>query len=484
MKKKKYNLELLAKKLLKEKGLQPDFSKSALQQLENINRPASPTANTQDLRKFLWCSIDNDDSRDLDQLTFGKKENDGSFIIWIAVADVDSLVKKDSAIDMHAQINTTSIYTPAKVFTMLPEKLSTDLTSLNENEDRVAMVVQIKVDSTGKIEEGAISPALVRNHAKLAYNAVGSWLEGRAEMPEKVENVSGLENALKVQHEVAQLIKERRHNFGALTLESPEVEAKLTEKQEVILALPESNYAQQLIENFMIAANYIMATHLLKAGIPSLRRVVRIPKRWDRIVEIAASFKEALPNEPNSKALEIFLCKRKKADPESFLDLSLTIIKLIGRGEYVVESPGNKPIGHFGLAVREYTHSTAPNRRFPDLISQRQYKALISGSKNPYPPKELQLLAEHCTMQEDAVMKVERHMSKSAAAMLLSSRIGSYYKGIITGAAEKGTWARIFDPPVEGKVVQGFEGLDIGERVTVKLASVDIPQGYINFIRE
>lgn len=481
MRKKKYDLERLAVSLMKSRGLQPNFPKDVFKQLSTIDQPAPPPAKYEDLRKLLWCSIDNDDSHDLDQLTYAQKEPNGNTTLWIAIADVDALVSKNSPIDQYAQINTTSVYTPSKNFPMLPEKLSTDLTSLNENQDRVALVVKVTMSPQGEIEEGLIFRALVRNYAQLTYNGVGAWLEGKKSIPQKVAQVPGLKEALLCQHQTAQILKQRRHDLGALTLESPEVEAKVTEYEEVILEPPSHNYADQLIEHFMIAANYVMASRLREAKIPSMRRIVRIPKRWDRLIQIAATFGEQLPKEPDSKALENFLIKRKKLDHEAFPDLSLTVIKLLGRGEYIVEQPGDKPTGHFGLAMSEYTHSTAPNRRYPDLISQRQYKALISGTKNPYSLEELQSLAAHCTAQEDAAMKVERHLNKSAAALLLSTFIGTVYKGIVTGAGEGGTWVRIFKPPVEGRIIQDYQKLDVGDRVSVKLVNIDVPKGFIDF---
>ncbi len=478
---KKVDLEKLAMQVMYDRGLQPKFSDEAYIQLSAIKKPAEPPAEYQDLRNLLWCSIDNNDSLDLDQLTFAQDEKEGKTTLWIAIADVDALVTKDCAIDQHAQINTTSVYTPAITFPMLPEKLSTNLTSLNENEDRLALVVKVTIDREGEILESSIFEALVRNHAKLAYPSLGAWLDGSGLIPDKIKSVPGLEEALQCQHRAAQILKKRRHFLGALTLESPEVEAKVLEGS-VILEPPSHNFADQLIEHFMIAANFVMASRLREAKIPSLRRVVRIPKRWDRIKQIASSFGENLPEEPNSKALEDFLVKRKKRDPVAFPDLSLTIIKLLGRGEYIVETGEEPPTGHFGLALREYIHSTAPNRRFPDLISQRQYKALLQKRKNPYSLEELQILAAHCTQQEDAAAKVERHLNKSAAALLLLSQIGAIFEGIITGVGEQGTWARIFNPPVEGKIIHGFEKRDVGDRVTVKLVSVDISKGYINFV--
>lgn len=476
-----YRLDQLAEQVMQSKGLEPNFSEAAKEQLEKIEKPAVPPQGIQDLRSLLWCSIDNDDSLDLDQLTYAETKPDGTTTIWVAVADVDALVPQGSPIDQHAQNNTTSVYTPAKIFPMLPEKLSTNLTSLNENEDRLAMVVKFTLDAQGEIGEPSIFAANVHNYAKLTYSAVGAWLEERGAIPDKVNVTQGLEKALRCQHESAQSLKRKRHAKGALTLESPEASVKVVNGKEILIQSPEHNFAHQLIEEFMIAANSVMANRLRDAKVVSLRRVVRIPKNWDRIVEIARELGETLPFNPDSKALEQFLIKRKEQDPDTFKDLSLAVIKLLGRGEYVVENVGGEPIGHFGLAESEYMHSTAPNRRFPDLISQRQCKAALASKESPYKATELLALATHCTQQEDAATKVQRHMDKSAAALLLSDSIGKTFKGIITGAADKGTWVRIFDPPIEGKVVRKNCVLKVGQKVTMKLVSVDIPNGYIDF---
>ncbi len=476
------DLAQLATQVMKERGLQPEFSKEALIQLSQINNSAPLSSNYVDLTSLLWCSIDNDDSRDLDQLTYGEKGKNNKISLWIAIADVDALVKKDSPIDMHARMNTTSVYTPAKIFPMLPEKLSTNLTSLNENEDRLSIVVKIEINQTGDIENSSIFQAIVHNYAQLTYEAVGGWLEGRSALPDKVKKVSGLENTLKIQHEAAQILKQKRHKAGSLTLESSVAEIKIASNHQIMIRIPPHNFAHQLIEEFMIAANGEVAEHLSKAKLASLRRVVRIPKYWNRIVEIAKSFGADLPYAPDSKALNIFLVNRQKADPVSFPDLSLTIIKLLGRGEYIVENDQDAPVGHFALALSSYTHSTAPNRRFPDLISQRQYKAFLKGEKAPYTLEELHSLASHCTEQEDAAMRVERQVNKSAAAAHLSSQIGTVFQGIITGINENGTWVRIFEPAVEGKIAQGFKKLNIGDRVLVELNYVNIAKGFIDFI--
>lgn len=475
------SLTALAKEILSARGLQPAYPESVLKEVATINAPATPTGKVEDLRNLLWCSIDNDDSLDLDQLTYGIQNPDGSITIWIAVADVDAIVTKDSIIDSNAQINTTSIYTPAKVFPMLPEKLSTNLTSLNENQDRMAMVVKITFDQDATILDSNIFQAFVHNHAKLTYSTTGAWLEARHTIPEKIRQTKGLEETLRIQHRMAQILRRKRRTLGSLTLESPQSFAKVNENDEIILEVSEHNYAHQLIEEFMIAANYAMATQFRKLKIASLRRVVRKPIKWDRIVEVANSFGEGLPAEPDSKALDDFLVKRKEIDPVGFPDLSLTIIKLMGRGEYIVENAGDTPIGHFGLALSNYTHSTAPNRRYPDIITQRQYKAYLNGETPPYKQEDLNRLAELCTNKEDAASKAERHLSKSAAAILLEPLIGTRFKAIVTGVTPVGTWVRIFKPPVEGKLVKGFDKLDVGDRVTVTLVAVNIHDGFIDF---
>lgn len=477
----KETLTTLAKQIMRKRGLQPDFPENVTKELSEINLPAKWPADTIDLRSLLWCSIDNDDSRDLDQLTYGEKNPDNTFQLWIAIADVDSLVFKNSPIDSHAQINTTSVYTPAKMFPMLPEKLSTNLTSLNENQDRFAVVTKIKIDSNGQILDYNIFQAIVHNHAQLAYNATGDWLDGAHSTPKKIKNIPGLEKALRTQHEAAQILRKKRSDMGSLTLESSQAIAKVSDSDEIILETSPHNSAHQLIEEFMIASNNAMAKLFRKQKIASLRRIVRKPKKWDRILEVAYELGETLPTDPDSKALDAFLVKRKEIDPTSFPDLSLTIIKLLGRGEYIVENVGDTPIGHFGLAITNYTHSTAPNRRYPDVITQRQCKAYLQNHPFPYRLEELYKLAEHCTEQEDAASKAERHLNKSAAAILLTPLINTEFKGIITGVNDNSTWVRIFTPPVEGCIVNSTKKVDVGDRVTVTLISLDIPNGYIDF---
>jgi len=477
-------LDELAHGAMIDNGLAPDYEPEVLRQVEEIRGPArDPDTAIRDLRDLPWCSIDNDDSRDLDQLTWAEKTDDGNTRIFIAVADVDALVKKDTPVDRHARHNTTSVYTAARVFPMLPEKLSTDLTSLNEGEDRLAVVVEMTVRDDGVIGSGELYRALVHNQAKLAYDRVAAWLDGEDGEPEKVTRVKGLAETLRLQDETADRMRELRHEQGALDLDTIEARAVIRDGQVVDLERSRRNNARLLIEDFMIAANGATARFLARKGFPSLRRVVRSPERWDRIEKIAEELGERLPPDPDARALEQFLQRRKKADPMRFPDLSLSIVKAMGAGEYVVEEPGDAPIGHFGLAVKDYTHSTAPNRRYPDLITSRLVKAAIRGKKSPYSTDELAELAQHCTEQEDAANKVERQVRKSAAACVLANRVGERFDAIVTGASAKGTWVRIFRPPIEGKLVRGAKGLDIGDRVHVKLVDVNIERGFIDFVR-
>lgn len=476
-------LQGIARRVMLERGLLPDFSHAALSELDKIQAPASAMNNgsVRDLRGLLWASIDNDDSRDLDQLTVAEALPGDSVKIQVAVADVDSLVKDGDAINEHALHNTTSVYTAAEIFPMLPEKLSTGLTSLNLNEDRLSIVIEMVIKVDGTLQSSDIYRALVHNKAKLAYNSVAAWLEGNGSMPEAVAAVNGLAENLRLQDRVAQSLKNFRHVHGALSLETIETKPVFDGDQISALELEEKNRAKEIIEDFMVAANGVTARYLSSKNFPSIRRVVRVPKRWDRIVEIAREHGVTLPEQPDSKALEEFLVKEKTADPVRFPDLSLTVIKLLGSGEYVADPPGGAAPGHFGLAVKDYAHSTAPNRRFPDLTTQRLLKAALANQASPYSYDELNDMAMHFTTQEDVVNKVERQVGKSAAALLLESKIGQQFDAIVTGASDKGTWARLLSIPVEGKVVQGFKGLDVGDRVHVKLVSVDVEHGFIDF---
>ena len=475
-------LQSIAHQAMLDRGLLPDFSAAALAELGRLQVPAATAGEpVRDLRNLLWASIDNDDSRDLDQLTVAEAMPGDQIKILVAIADVDSLVKNGSAIDEHAHHNTTSVYTAAEIFPMLPEKLSTDLTSLNFNEDRLSMVVDIAVGADGSLQESNIYRAWVRNQAKLAYNGVAAWLEKNGGAPEAMVAVQGLAENLRLQDRVAQSMKDFRHSRGALSLETIEAKVVFDGDQLRALEIAEKNRAREIIEEFMIAANGVVARYLSARKFLSIGRVVRTPKRWDRIVEIAGEHQVKLPDIPNSKALEEFLLKEKAADPLHFPDLSLAVIKLLGSGEYTAELPEDNAPGHFGLATKDYVHSTAPNRRYPDLLTQRLLKAALEGKPVPYSKDELDVLAVHCTEAEDAARKVERQVGKSAAALLLEARIGEQFDAIVTGAAAKGTWVRLLTIPVEGKVVSGFQGIDVGDRVRVQLISVNVQRGFIDF---
>jgi exoribonuclease-2 len=476
-------LQRIAHRVMIARGLAPDFAPEALAQLAAIVGPAPAAAgpSSRDLRDLLWCSIDNDDSMDLDQLSVAQELPGGGGKLLVAIADVDALVGKGSAVDDHARTNTTSVYTAAEIFPMLPEKLSTDLTSLADSQDRQAVVVEIVVGADGSIAGSDVYRAAVRNHAKLAYDSLAAWLEGNGPVPAALAAVPGLDANLRTQDRVAQKLREIRHEHGALDLQSLETRPVFEADEIRDLKPEERNRAKDLIEDLMVAANGVTARFLAAKNLPSLRRVVRTPKRWDRIVEVAAQLGVTLPGQPDPKALAEFLSKRRAADPLRFPDLSLTVIKLLGAGEYVVELPGQDAPGHFGLAVKDYTHATAPNRRFPDLITQRLLKAALAGSPPPYAGAELAQLATHCTQQEDAANKVERQVAKSAAAMLLGDKVGQEFDGIVTGASEKGTWVRVFSPPVEGRLIHGFEGADVGHQVRVRLVHTDVERGFIDF---
>ncbi len=478
-------LEKIAHRAMLEHGMVPDFSQEALDELEKIGEPVifPEKEGVVDMRDLLWCSLDNDDSRDLDQLAASEDLGNGRVKILIAIADVDAVVKKDSAIDRHAQLNTSSVYTAPKIFPMLPEKLSTDITSLNYGCDRLALVVEIIMDEDGSVLDSAFYRAMVHNKARLSYNSVAAWLDTKGPIPEEIASVKGMEESLRLQDVAAQKMRRIRHLHGALVFET--VEAKpIFSGGNLVDIIPDSdNRAKEMIEDFMIAANSVTAKYLASMNYVSIRRVVSKPKRWDRIVAVVAGHGTNLPKEPDSIALEKFLVSSQKADPLRFPDVSLSIIKLLGSGEYVVQVPGRVSEGHFGLAVQSYTHSTAPNRRYPDLMTQRILKAAIAGLPSPYSVEELRSLSQHCNTAENSANKVERQMVKSAAAILLEKRIGEQFDAVVTGAASKGTWVRIMNPPLEGRLSRGFRGLDVGDTIRVQLISTDVERGYIDFKR-
>ncbi len=467
-----------------ERGLEPEFPVKVNHQLAGIAGAAAPGSDgpVQNLTRLLWCSLDNDDSLDLDQLTVSDVLPGGKIKILVAIADVDALVKKDSPIDLHAETNTTSVYTSARIFPMLPERLSTNLTSLNAHVERLAVVTEMVFNADASLAGSTVYRASVHNKAKLAYDAVSAWIIGQGPLPAAAAAVPGMEEQLRTQDALAQQLRARRRQTGSLEFETFQPRAVFDGEQVVDIRQQEQNRGRQLIEEVMIATNGCTARFLAASGAASLRRVVRSPERWLRIVGVAREYGETLPEQPDAKALESFLAKRRKVDPLRFPDLSLVIVKLMGRGEYVLEVPGEAPIGHFGLAVRDYTHSTAPNRRFPDLITSRLVKAVLAKQPPPYSRSELAALADHCTLQEDAAQKVERRLRKSEAALVLESRVGQFFDGLVTGASPEGVWVRIFSPPAEGKLVTTAGGLGIGDKVRVKLVSTNVERGFIDFV--
>jgi VacB/RNase II family 3'-5' exoribonuclease len=477
------DLQAAAVQVMIENGFEPEFSPQVQQELEEL-KAHPPSPNFRDLRNLVWSSIDNDTSRDLDQAEVAERLPDGETKILVAIADVDAFVPKGSAIDEHAAKETTTVYTGVRNFPMLPEQLSTDTSSLLEREDKPSMVIELVVGSNGSVHSSSVYPAIIRNKAQLTYNSVGDWLENKNGAPGKVAASSDLQSQLKLQDEVAQALKNERFRHGALNIETIEVRPVMLDDKVVDVVKQEKNRATELIEDFMIAANEVVARMLETNKVSSIRRVVKTPERWGRIVELAAKQGEQLPTDPDSKALNEFLIKRKAADPDHFADLSLAVIKLMGPGEYVLERPGDPEQGHFGLAVQDYTHSTAPNRRFADLVTQRLIKAVLAGQPAPYSDDELATIALNCTVRENAARKVERNMAKRIAAVAMSSRIGETFDAIVTGVTSHGTFVRALKPAVEGLLAQGQQGADVGDKLRVKLIRTDIERGYIDFARD
>jgi VacB/RNase II family 3'-5' exoribonuclease len=475
-------LTAIARQAMLDQGLLPDFSPEAQAQADSLTQSAAD-AGARDLRGAQWVSIDNDDSRDLDQLSVADSLPGSGTRLRVAIADVDAMVKRGSPLDDHARQNTTSVYTAGCIFPMLPEKLSTDLTSLGQGAERLALILEMVVATDGSITSSDIYRAMVINKAKLAYDSVAAWLEGDAPAPAALA-AGALQAQVRLQDRVAQALGQVRHTQGALTLETIQTSAVFEGEALQDLVPDRKNRAHELIENVMVAANGVAARWLQAKGLPSIRRVLRTPEHWDRIVALAAGHGAQLPAAADAVALNAFLAKSRAEKPAEFPDLSLAVIKLLGRGEYSLEQPGQAVAGHFGLAVRDYMHSTAPNRRFPDVITQRLIKSALSGAAAPYTISELQALAAHCTTQEDHAAKVERRVSKSAAALLLEPRIGQMFDAIVTGAADKGTWARTTTPPVEGRIIRGFQGLKVGQSVRVRLLSADVARGFIDFACE
>jgi exoribonuclease-2 len=478
------DLQATAKEIMQRYGFEPDFPPQVPLQLADLK--AHPpqivvAGDVRDLRNLLWSSIDNDTSRDLDQIEVAERASNGDVKIMVGIADVDAFVPKQTAIDQHAARETTTVYTGIRNFPMLPEELSTGITSLLENQDRLSVVIEFVVDSSGGPKSPSVYRAIVRNKAQLQYNSVGAWLEGTAPAPPKVAASSDLQAQLKLQDAVAQKLKNQRFQHGALNLQTDEVHPLVLNDQVIDVVKQQKNRATELIEDFMVAANGVVARLLEKVS--SLRRIVRTPERWDRIVQLAATQGDKLPAQPDSKALNDFLLRGKAADPDHFADLSLAVIKLIGPGEYVLERAGDVAPGHFGLAVQDYTHSTAPNRRFADVVTQRLIKAMLAGQKNPYSDDELTAVAANCTQKEDAARKVEREMSKRLAAVAMQHRIGEVFDAIVTGVTAHGTFVRVLQPHIEGLLAQGQQGVDVGDKLRAKLIRADVQKGFIDFAR-
>lgn len=483
-----FDLRELAYRAMREAGFETDFSRQALREVRRFDDNEATEAlpeDVQDLRSLLWSSVDNDDSRDLDQLEVAEALPDDRIRIRVAIADVEAFVPKASAVNEHAEANTTSVYLGVQTFSMLPERLSHDLTSLLPDEDRRAIVTDLIIDPDGNVESSSHYPALVRNQAKLVYESLGEWLDTPgSDPPEAVTIIPGLEEQIRLQAKATTRLRELRRRNGALNFETIEARAVVSPEGRVVnLSVPAKNTARFLIESFMVAANVATAKFLSERGVPVIQRVVSIPKRWPRIVELAATYGYDLPGSPNPKALDAFLDAQREADPLRFPDLSLAVVKLLGSGEYMLLRSGSPPAGHFGLAVQHYTHSTAPNRRYPDLLTQRLLKSTLSGARLPYNEAELESLARHCTEREDAAAKVERRMRKAAAAALLADRIGEVFRGLVTGASDKGTYVRLLSPPAEGRVIRGERGLDVGDHVQVRLVGTDPEKGFIDFAR-
>ena len=478
------DLQAIAKELMLAHGFEPEFPPQVREQVAELKKQPPQvvaTPGVRDLRNLLWSSIDNDTSRDLDQIEVVKRLSDRQVKVLVGIADVDACVLRRSPIDEHAARETTTVYAGIRNFPMLPEELSTGQTSLLENQDRLSVVIEFVVDGSGVVTSSDVYRAVVRNRAQLQYNSIGKWLEGSATAPAKVAASGDLQEQLRLQDEIAQKLKDQRYQHGALNLQTDEVRPLVLNEQVIDVVKQQKNRATELIEDFMVAANGVVARFL--QNVSSLRRIVRTPERWDRIAQLAATKGFKLPSEPDSKALNDFLLHQKAADPAHFAELSLAVIKLIGPGEYVLERAGEEAPGHFGLAVQDYTHSTAPNRRFPDVVTQRLIKALLSGQRNPYSDDELTAIAANCTQKENAARKVEREMTKRLAAVALQHRIGEVFDAIVTGVTPHGTFVRVLQPDVEGLLAQGQHGLDVGGKVRAKLIRTDVEKGYIDFVR-
>jgi VacB/RNase II family 3'-5' exoribonuclease len=491
------DLRAVARQAMIDEGFDPDFGPAVEAELKNIGKHPDAGAPLKDLRALLWSSIDNDDTRDLDQIEFaeeisgtasasGSASAGSKFSAWrlyIAISDVDCEVPKGSAIDAHAAAQTTSVYTGAAIFSMIPPELSAGATSIFAGTDRKSMVIEMIIGADGTVASAQIYRAMVANKAQLAYSSVGAWLDSGGAMPKPIAAIPQLESQLRLQAKIAAVLRKTRVDNGALEIETVEAQAVSANGKVTAIEKTQKNSATDLIEDFMIAANGAVARFLGASHVSGIRRIVRSPERWERIVELAKQYGKTLPPTPDALALHDFMLERKAADPNTFPDLSLAIVKLMGPGEYILDQPGVEEPGHFGLAVQDYTHSTAPNRRYADLVTERIVKAVLAGAPPPYTDDELSVIARNCTLKEDAARKVERNVRKIAAAILFSDRIGQHFKAIVTGKNQSGTFVRVLNPPVEGMLVQGGGGVDVGDEIDVQLLSTNPKRGFIDFGR-
>lgn len=480
------DLKIRAHRAMLEAGFQPDFPQDVLHETQALGQtpPRASRTNVRDLRSLLWSSIDNDTSRDLDQVEYAERLADGSARLLVGIADVDAWVGAKSALDRQASVEGTSVYTGVETFPMLPVQLSTNMSSLLDGQDRLSLVMEMRVLESGQVTDHTVYPAWLHNRAKLAYSSTGAWLEGSGPIPPAVASVPGMEQQLRLQLQLSEQLRGLRKKHGALTFGAIEATPVFDDGEIKDMKIRQHNVAEDIIESFMVAANVAMAQYLRDKGALSIRRVVRTPKRWDAIQTVAGRFGVTLPVMPDSRALSEFLDQRQAADPLHFPELSLSVVKLLGPGEYLVETPGAEREGHFGLAVNDYTHSTAPNRRYADLVTQRLLKAASAGEPSPYSEQELSGIAAHCTDRENAARKVERLMRKVAAASLLVKRVGEVFDSVVAGASSKGTYVRLLGFPAEGRVIRGAQGIEVGDKVRVRLVSVDIDKGFIDFERQ
>jgi VacB/RNase II family 3'-5' exoribonuclease len=477
-----FDLVAAARQEMLREGFDPNFARGSDQQIAEFRLAAKPSDGVRDLRGLFWSSIDNDTSRDLDQIEVAERAGNNIRIL-VAIADVDSGVPAGSPIDQHAAGETVTVYTAVRNFPMLPEELSTGLTSLAEDQDRLAIVIEMLIDTQGVVASSSVYRAVVRNKAQLAYNATGAWLEGRAAPDPKVAASPELQTQLKLQDEAAVALRAQRHRLGALVFDRVEATAIVNNGYVQDIEAAKKTRANDLIEEFMVAANEVIARTLKDAGRSSIQRVVKTPERWPRIVELALRHGQHLPANPDSAALGAFLDGQRKADEDHYADISLAVIKLMGSGEYVLLKPGATGQGHFGLAALDYTHSTAPNRRYADLVMQRLIKAHPAQSPAPYSDSELESIASNCTLREHAARKVERVMGKRVAAVAMQDRIGESFEAVVTGVTPRGTFVRLLDPPVDGMLCRGQAGVDVGDTFQVKLTATNPELGYLDFCR-